>query len=207
MELKERIIEEASELFFHNGIRSITMSDIASHLGISKRTLYEVFKDKEELLEACIKGNIEKADLEMKVLLEESENVIDIMMRIYAKNLNDIHSINKSVVHDLKKYHPNIYKIITCKQKDNTNAFFPLFEKGVEQGLLRDDINFEILMWTLKAQFRVLMEGDMPENKYPISDFVLAIILNFTRGIATPKGNELIDEMVQKYGRRELNKK
>ncbi len=56
MELKERIIEETSKLFFQNGIKSMTMSDIASHLGISKRTLYEVFKDKEDLLEECFEN-------------------------------------------------------------------------------------------------------------------------------------------------------
>ena len=199
MELKERIVEEAHLLFFQKGIKSITMSDIATHMGISKRTLYEVFKDKEELLEVCIERNIKYGKAEIKKLAEESENVIDALMRIYAKNLNDMHKINKSVIHDLKKYHPLLYKTIECKQKEDTETFIPLFEKGVKQGLIRTDVNYEILIWLLKAQFKMLMEGDfMPIDKYPIEDFVEAIILNFTRGIATPKGNELINEMVIK---------
>ncbi len=197
MELKERIIEEASMLFFQKGIKSITMSDIASHLGISKRTLYENFEDKENLLEACLVKNMQKGDEEIMKLVNGSENVIDAMMRIYAKQLNEMHSVNKSVIHDLRKYHPQLYKTIDCKQKENTDKFIPLFEKGVKQGLLRDDVNFEILMWLLKAQFKMLMEGNfMPTDKYPIEDFVSAIILNFTRGVATPEGHKLIDEMV-----------
>jgi AcrR family transcriptional regulator len=199
MELKERIIEEASRLFFQKGIKSMTMSDIASHLGISKRTLYEVFKDKDELLEACLERSFKHADEEMKKLINDSENVIDAMMRIYAKNLNDRHKLNKSVVHDLRKYHPRIYRNIECKQKEDSDVFIPLFEKGIEQGLLRDDVNSEILMWLLKAQFRMLMEDNFfPTDKYSINKFVEAIILNFTRGIATPEGNKLIDETIKK---------
>lgn len=199
MELKERIIEEASQLFFQNGIKSMTMSDIASHLGISKRTLYEVFNDKEELLQACIENHSKHADEKMEELVNESKNVIDALMRIYAKHLNDRHKLNKSVVHDLRKYHPRIYQNIECKQKEGFNIFIPLFEKGVEQGLLRNDINSEILLWLLKAQFRMLMEDNFfPTDKFSISKFVEAIILNFTRGIATPEGNELIDETITK---------
>ena len=200
MELKERIIEEASRLFSQNGIKGMTMSDIASYLGISKRTLYEVFKDKEELLEVCIEKASMRGSEEMKRLINESENVIDAMMRLYAKHLNDMHKLNKSVVHDLRKYHPKLYKDIECKQKKDTRTFIPLFEKGVEQGLLRNDVNFEIVVWLLKAQFKMVMmdEEFIPANKYAVEDFVSAIILNFMRGIATPKGYELVDEMVAK---------
>ena len=199
MELKERIIEEASRLFFQNGIKSITMSDIAGYLGISKRTLYEVFNDKEELLEACIDRSSKLADKKMTELVNESENVIDAMMRIYAEHLNDRYRLNKSVVHDLRKYHPRLYHNIEGRQKGDTDIFVPLFEKGVEQGLLKNDIDSEILMWLLKAQFRMLMEDDFfPTGKFSINKFVEAIILNFTRGIATPEGNKLIDETIKK---------
>jgi len=200
MELRERIIEEASKLFFQNGIKSMTMSDIATHLGISKRTLYEVFNDKEELLEACIEKSFKQADQKMKELIHESENVIDALMRIYATHLNDRHKLNKSLIHDLRKYHPLLYKNIECKQKkEDTNRYVPLFEKGVEQGLLRNDVNSEIQMWLLKAQFKMLMEEDFfPTDRFSIDKFVEAIILNFTRGMATPEGNKLIDETIQK---------
>ena len=199
MELKERIIEESSRLFFQKGIKSMTMSDIAGHLGISKRTLYEVFNDKEELLAACLEKSFKQADEIMKKLVSESENVIDALMRVYAKHLNDRHKINKSVVHDLRKYHPNLYKHIEGRQKEDVNIFIPLFEKGIVQGLLRNDVDSEILIWLLKAQFRMLMEHDFyPTDRFSIDKFVEAIILNFTRGIATPEGNKLIDETIQK---------
>ena len=206
MELKNRIVKEASNLFFHNGIKSITMADIATHLGISKRTLYGVFKDKEELLEECLERNLQIADREGELLLQESQNVIDAMMRVYAKHLNDMHKMNPSVIHDLRKYHPKLYHKIEEKNKNNIDIFIPLFEKGVEQGLMENDINFEVLLWLLKAQFKMLMEGDfIPTNKYPIEEFVRAIILNFTRGIATPKGDRMISEFVHKLDNKKKN--
>ena len=177
----------------------MTMSDIATHLGISKRTLYEVFSDKEDLLTACLEKYQQHGEEEMKKLLEASENIIDAMMRLYSKHLSSLQKINKPVIHALKKYHPRLYQSFVSKQKENTNIFILLFKKGVEQRLLRNDINSEILMWLLKAQFRMLMEEEFfPIEKYSIDQFVGAIILNFTRGIATPEGNKLIDETIKK---------
>ncbi len=180
------------------------MSDIANHMGISKRTLYEVFKDKEELLEACIDKSMAKADVEFEALAAQSENVIDTLMRIYAKHLNDVHNVNKSVIHDLRKYHPHLYKKIECQQKEGIETFIPLFERGVQQGLLRSEINFEILLWLLKSQFKTLMEGDfMPVDRFTLHEFVRAIILNFTRGIATEQGNKKIDELIDTFNHKE----
>ncbi len=207
MELKDRIVEEASKLFFQRGIKSITMDDIASHMGISKRTLYELFSDKEDLLEECIDKSIRHDDCEMQGVIEKSENVIDAMMRIYAKLLTDIHHINKSAIFDLKKYHPKLYQKIEEKQKEGIEQFIPYFEEGVEQGLMENDINFEVLLWLLKAQFKILMEGDfLPTDKYPVEEYVRAIILNFARGIATPKGNQIIAELVAKLNEERKNK-
>lgn len=199
MELRERIIQKASEMFFRNGIKSITMSDIANETGISKRTLYETFRDKEELLEECIQCSVNEADCDMNELLSKSENVIEALISIYANQLNQVHDMNRTIIYDLRKYHPRLYKIIDEKQKADVESFFPLFEKGIEQGLIRDDINFEVLVWLLKGQFKMLLDGDfIPINKFRMSDFVEAIILNFARGIATVEGNETINKLIEK---------
>ncbi len=199
MDLKERIVEEASKLFFHKGIKSITMNDIAGHMSISKRTLYEIFNDKEELLAVCVDKSMAQGDCEMEKLIKDSRNVIEAMMNIYAKLLTEIHQVNKSALYDLRKYHPKIYKKIENRQKEDIERFIPYFEKGVEEGLMENDINFGVLLSLLQAQFRMLMEGDfLSTDKYPIEEFIRAIILSFTRGIATPKGNKIITELITK---------
>jgi AcrR family transcriptional regulator len=197
MELKDRIIESASTLFFQKGVKSMTMSDIAYELGISKRTLYEIFQDKEELLEECINFHMDKADCEIEQMKENAENVVDAVMRMYTKHLNEAKKVNKSMVHDLKKYHPHIYEKVECRQRAGMDMFMPLFQRGREQGLLRDDVNFEIVAWLLKSQFKALIEDEyIPTDKYSADEFIRAIILNFIRGISTPKGNERIDKIV-----------
>lgn len=175
----------------------MTMSDVANELGISKRTLYEVFRDKEELIETCVRRHLEKVDREIGALASHSEDVIDTLMRVYAKNLRNVQNTSKSVLHDLKKYHASIYQKIECRQKEGLMAFVPLFNKGIKQGLIREDVNFEILTWLLKAQFKALMDDEfIPTDKYSTEEFTRAIILNFIRGIATPAGNEKVDKIV-----------
>jgi len=199
MDLRERIIENASALFFQKGVKSMTMSDIANELGISKRTLYEVFRDKEDLLENCINMHITKADNTIQEILEHSENVIDSMMRFYALSLDEMQTVNRSVMYDLKKYHYRLYKKVEQNQRDDVFRLLPLLNKGVEQGLIRKDINFEIILWLVKSQFRALMNDDyFPWDKYSMNDFIPAIILNFMRGIATPLGVKKVDDIVAK---------
>ena len=200
MDLKERIIENASTLFFQNGIRSMTMSDIANELGISKRTLYEVFRDKEDLLENCICTHMAKADEMIQRVADRSDDVIETMMWMYARHLNEIQTVNRMLMNDLKKYHFNLYNIIEKKQKENVYLLLPLLEKGVKQGLIRNDINFEIILWLVKSQFRALMSDDFfPIDKYSMNEFIQAIILNFMRGIATSSGNEKLDSILRNY--------
>jgi AcrR family transcriptional regulator len=200
MELRERIIENASMLFFRNGIKSMTMSDIANEMGISKRTLYEVFRDKEDLLEECLDFQHAKADIEIKRLTDDSENVIDTLIRLYAQNFHQVFSVSKSLINDLKKYHGHLYRKIEDRRKEGIYDFIPLLKKGVEQGLIRNDINLEIMMWLLKIQFNaVLNESAVPTEKYSINQFVQAITQNFLRGIATPLGNERIDQLMKHY--------
>jgi AcrR family transcriptional regulator len=206
MEQKERIIESASTLFFRNGIKSITMSDIANETGISKRTLYEIFSNKEDLLEACLDFHRAKTENEIERLVLNSENVIDTLMRLYAQHFFQVLSVSRKIVTDLKKYHPRLYSNSENKRKERIHIFMPLLKKGIEQGLIRGDINFEILLWLLKVQFDAVLldENSVPTEKYSVNQFLKTIIQIFMRGIATPLGNERIDKLIENYKDHEI---
>ena len=199
MDVKGRIIREAMPLFFKNGIRSITMSDIANELGISKRTLYEVFENKEELLEACFNERLRQTDEAIDSLAQSSENVIEALMRIYAQHLRSSQGMSRTIIHDLKKYYRPIYQKIELRKQDGFQFFIPLMTKGIEQGLIREDINFEMIIWLVKAQFKSLIDDEyIPTDKYSTNEFIRAIILNFIRGIVTPLGNAQVEQMMEK---------
>ena len=90
-ELRERIIDTAVEAFSAHGIKSITMDDIATSLGISKRTLYEVFSDKETLLEECILKGQKEGDEFLKNVLATSGNVLEVLLKFYQRSIEQFH--------------------------------------------------------------------------------------------------------------------
>lgn len=110
-ELRDRIIVKATEAFTAHGIKSITMDDIATSLGISKRTLYEVFEDKETLLrEVLLKNQVDKNEF-LENLLAESTNVLEVILVCFQKSIEMFHKTNKRFFEDLKKY-PSIYNMM-----------------------------------------------------------------------------------------------
>ncbi|GHT77236.1 TetR family transcriptional regulator [Bacteroidia bacterium] len=205
MDLRERIIGETLPLLLKNGIRSMTMSDIANELGISKRTLYEVFRDKTELLEACFNLHISKMDQEIEALKNSSESILDILMRVYAQQLRNMNVVDRSLIYDLRKYYPGVFKKIQCKQKDSYYVVIPLMEKGIREGLIRQEVNLEIVFWLVKAQFKAVLEDDeIPIDKYSPEEVMRTILLNFIRGIVTPEGNVQVDQMIEKIKQEQI---
>ncbi|MDR1738593.1 MAG: TetR/AcrR family transcriptional regulator [Candidatus Symbiothrix sp.] len=198
MELRNKIIALALPLFLKNGIRSMTMSDIANELGMSKRTLYEAFRDKDELLEACLTLHNEQMDLEIEDMKIHSDNIIDLFIHIYGQYLHRMNDINPYMIRDLKKYYPAIYEKIHQRQEASYNIFIPLLNQGVQEGLIRKELHFEILLFLIKAQFNSLIGEKLPNTQYSPHEFIRTILLHFMRGIATPAGNEMIDKFIEK---------
>jgi AcrR family transcriptional regulator len=110
MNITERIVSHAIELFIRSGIRAITMDDISAAAGVSKRTIYENFRDKDELLRACLlfMDNIHARETER--IFSESTNTIDLVLRFLKHGIEAINSINPLFMTDMKKYHYRIWK-------------------------------------------------------------------------------------------------
>lgn len=142
-ELRERIIETAVKAFAAQGIKSITMDDIATSLGISKRTLYEVFPDKETLLEECILRGQKEGDEYLKNVLATSENVLEVLLKCYQRSIEKFHATNKKFFEDIKKY-PKAYKLMTKRHDQDSEETVNFFKEGVKQGIFRDDVNLPL---------------------------------------------------------------
>ena len=115
VELRERIITAATEAFTSKGIKSITMDDIAAALGISKRTLYEVFSDKESLLKECILKAQADRDKYLQKIFEQSHNVLEVILAVFQKSIEVFHQTNKRFFEDIKKY-PKVYEMMKNRQ-------------------------------------------------------------------------------------------
>src|ERR1700752_3026143 len=103
----DRILDGSGELFLKAGIRSVTMDDIAKHLGMSKKTIYQFFKDKNELVMALVKKKLQDDEDQMCALISQSGNVIEEMINMMKCSEEIFSRINPIVIHDLQKYHPD----------------------------------------------------------------------------------------------------
>ena len=197
VELRERIILAAVELFTTNGIKSITMDEIAASLGISKRTLYEVFPDKETLLEECILKSQKDGDIFVKGVIETSSNVLEVLLRCYQWSIERFHATNKKFFEDIKKY-PKVYAMMKDRSESDSEKTMSFFKSGVEQGIFRSDVNFEIVNLLVREQFDVLLNTDIC-NEYPFIEVYESIMFTYIRGISTEKGAKVLEEFISEY--------
>lgn len=196
-ELREKIIESAGKLFAEHGIKSITMDDIAASFGISKRTLYEVFSDKESLLIECIRYAVEQEEAYLKALLGQTNNVLEVLLKRYQRSIERFHATNKKFFEDIQKY-PRAYEHLKRGNNRTTEDAVNFFKEGVRQGYFRNDVNFAIINELVRAQMDILMESDICKT-FPFLEVYESIMFTFLRGVSTPKGITELEEFIQQY--------
>jgi len=198
MELKERITEEAISQFMKYGIRHITMDDIANNLAISKRTLYEVFKDKNELIETCMNELTVKQEKRHRELQSSSANVIELMIATMQNMIKALNAINPVFFSDLKKYYPKIWNLKNRDQKTRSlNQIHTQLRKGVNEGLFRNDFDIQLVAKLFYEQMNLIGDDQVfPKEEYNYAELFRNLVINFVRGISTRKGIDLIDQIL-----------
>ncbi len=194
--LRSRVIEVATEMFMERGIRTVRMEDIAAALGISKRTLYEMFDGKETLLVDIFHSYRASKEAHFKELLERTENVIEVIFAIYKRELADLSKVHPDFFTDLHKY-PRLLALFHDLPNTETAKVHRYFVKGVEQGVFRKDINYELVLRIMFMHKAMLIYSELVEN-YLIAEIYAEITKIHLRGIATEKGSRLFDEFLSK---------
>jgi len=197
MDIRDRIIEEATESFKTFGIKTVTMDTLASQLGMSKRTIYEVFSDKEELLIAVLSRIAQQQKDLVKKVLDESENSISAIFRMLEFSRDNYQYLNPAFQSDLKKYHHDLLlKSEESLEMPDYRDHYLVIEKGIKEGLFRKDLNTELINRGLYNLGRSLMDNDQyPFDKFTRRDVIRNIFISYLRGISTLKGLELIDRL------------
>ncbi len=199
MEQRERILEEATEQFFRYGIRNVTMDEIAAALGISKRTVYEIFKDKTELVVSCLQELSRKQELKNDEIISVTGNVIETIFLFMQEGIKVMNSINHVFFSDLKKYYPKIAKTIHEKNIQNSyNLTYKLLYKGLNEGLFRKDINIPIVSRLFHEQMNMISDEKIfPRDEFNHTEVFQSLVINFMRGISTSQGIEMIDNIIK----------
>lgn len=201
-QVKEKVVVVAAEAFMCKGIKNVKMDDIAAELSISKRTLYELYSDKEELLLEVVKLHREKMKKYMVTIASKAENVLEIIMNFYIKTTEDFQTTNILFFEDIKKY-PRVTQFLEEGRKENAESTVAFYRKGVEQGIFREDVNYDIVQEMIHGQMDTLMHSETRHN-YSIVEIFKTIVFIHLRGISTEKGLKMVDDFLE--GMNEIHK-
>lgn len=194
MDNRERITEGAAVLFRKYGMKSVTMDSIASHLGISKRTIYENFADKDELLKGVLGLMARKQKDFLRKILEESGNPIEAIFRVLEFNSDHFKSMSPAFQADIQKFYSSPANRKDCDLPDYSNHQ-EIIEKGISEKYFREDLNPDLANRCLFYLGRSIMDDEMfPFDRFQRYDVIRNVFINYLRGISTQKGNELINK-------------
>lgn len=190
MEITNRIVEVSSSLFLKRGIRGLTMGDLAKELGISKRTLYEHFENKEQLLEACLDfWEVENQRVDNEIA-SSSSNPVEVVHKHFQYAVRVLPNVHSNFFVDLKRHYSGLWRSrYRLLEQVRTNQVAHFFAFGISEGYFRPEMNQEIAAKLFFAQVEVLHDNEVfaPE-RFSKADVILEILIIFLRGICTDKG-------------------
>lgn len=197
MAQRERIIEQAAKMFAEQGIKSIRMDDIAKSLGISKRTLYEMFEDKEELLYHSIRFMQMRRMSKIEAQIKENRDTLAYLFESLSMMMDD-RDLHRRISNNLRKFYPRTFERIQKEAEEvSGKLLFSLIEHYIDCGLIIPEVDVRlsvtILYYTATTLVTTADNMSLPEG-VSLDDALAYTIINFFRGIATLKGVQQIDD-------------
>jgi AcrR family transcriptional regulator len=190
-DLKRYIALFAFNEFKRKGVKSVKMDDLASGLGISKRTIYELFEDKEELLVEGLKYDAENTRKALSDILNEGNSFFDSFMKWLSVSISQIRGINCNFLLDLAHYQKVQEYFNQQKNERHENAKY-FMERGVAEGVFRDDIDYDLLITTHDMLKEALVNSNV-FNEINYNVFFKSVQLVTLRGICTEKGLQILN--------------
>lgn len=197
---EKELIEKASQVFMRLGIKSITMDDMARQLGVSKKTIYKYVKDKNDLVNKALAVHGEHEMCSIESICSKGLNAIDEIFEISQFVTEMLSTVHPSVHFDLEKYYPEAWNMaVQERQKQVFKCITENLEKGVKEGLYREDLKPEIIGRIYIAKLDVLFDGELfPPQQFNFAEVYLEYFRYHIRGIASQKGLQYLIEKVKK---------
>jgi TetR/AcrR family transcriptional regulator, cholesterol catabolism regulator len=199
VDVKNRIVQGAMELIMRYGARSISMDDIARHLSVSKKTLYQHFADKDELVLAVCREDM-RCDVKIFTeIRESSSNAIEELSKISIMMKTQMEKINPALLFDLKKFHPKAWNAwLDFKNKFIRESVMRNLKQGMEEGHFRQDINPELMAIVRIELIELLFDQTLfPREKFKLAEVQMHLFDHFVYGLATEKGRKLYEKYKQ----------
>lgn len=193
-------LDKLFDMFRIHGAKTLTMDDIAKAFSMSKKTLYQKYRNKEEMLLGVLNHVSDKAMQQIYILKNQYDCPIEILL-IYDEKINEVIGDEKSAfILQLAKYYP---EILQEHQKINNSKILELlnqnFESGLEKGYFRSDINKEIYLKFVLSLFFSVKTSPIFENLYQDKRVQNEIVKFYLDAIVTEKGKQRLKELNTKY--------
>lgn len=193
---EQHIISEAIKVFMTYGIKSVTMDDIARHLRMSKKTLYQFVSDKNDLVKKCLDHDCQVTEKTIDNILEKGLNAIEENFEISKNIVDDLKNIHPSIFYDLEKYYPEAWNTMhELRHEFVAEVMEKNMERGINEGLYREDLDVKIITRLWVARLNIIFDP----NFFAMGEFELAevyrqMFLHHVRGIASSKGVKYIEK-------------
>lgn len=196
MEVREKIVEKAAELYMQFGIRSVTMDDIARDLSISKKTIYQYFKDKRELVNTICSTHLEIEDKRFAGATEESENSVHELILVSKCLRESMQEMKVNIMNELRKFYPEAWKMYsTFKSGVMKEAIMNVITRGKREGYFREELDPELIAIMRMEQVEsFIMSNLYPKDKYSLTEVQMHLFDHFIHGLFTIEGHQLFNK-------------
>lgn len=195
MELKDKIVEASFQLFCRQGIRSVSMDDIAQQLGMSKKTIYKWYENKDAIVFAAIENHMHCTQDNCNLIAGRSANAIHELFQTMEMVRQMFNGIHPSVIFDLQKFHPKAWNLV--EQHKSTFLLSKIvdnLQRGIREGYYRADLNIEIMARLRLAELGIVFNHEtFPPERFNHQVVQVACLEHYMLGIATLKGHKLIN--------------
>ena len=198
-EQDQRILSAADDLFNRYGIKSVTMDDISKSLGMSKKTIYQHFQDKNELVLTLVQRTIEDHQTKFNEATKSARNAVEEIVRMMQFTSDTFSRANPNKFYDLQKYHPAGWQLFRqYKEEIVMNQVIANLEKGRKQGLYRMDFSIKILARLRLEEIEMAMHPQYyTDDRLSMHEVQVQLLDHYLHGICTLKGHKLLNKYKQ----------
>ncbi|MDR2936510.1 MAG: TetR/AcrR family transcriptional regulator [Rikenellaceae bacterium] len=199
MEIRERIVVRSFDLLIQQGLKSVTMNDVAANLGMSKRTIYENFSNKKELVEACVEYMIRTQEQEDREISAISETLYHKLFYAFDRIDATFQRKQKFSI-EVKKFFPDIFeRQYLLRYNAAKREFIASMERGIEEGVIQPQTNLELAVFVvMETVYNIISRPEIVMvRNISVAEAFKYVIIHFFRGISTWKGIELIDQLIK----------
>lgn len=186
----KNILQQSLQLFSQFGIRNVSMDDIAKVTGMSKKTIYQYVKDKDELIQKTFEFELENGCQVTENIIKSHENALETMIKITEWHANRVKYTNPVAILELQKYHPQVWALMAKHHQEHVIPnIVKIINKGIEQGYFRENIHVQIVARLHVEKIRIMFDSNIfPYTQYDLSEVYHTIQDLFIRSIITDKG-------------------